>query len=181
MKLAIFTLYSCSDDKEMYKKPWCKSKFVVLLIKPIAFSWRSCYLHCCMVLRSLLLDQRAVVAYTWERGFDSLADNKLQQSKLTGLLAGIRACIRSLKIDLTFVFQHQKCYQYFRETGPWSYHINHATKSIWLTSGVLVVTIKSEGGLLGSKWRNIFRETHYINFQDPKHNWTPKVSRSSHF
>ena len=30
-------------------------------------------------LRSLLLGQRAVVAYTWEGGFDSLSDNKLQQ------------------------------------------------------------------------------------------------------
>ena len=36
----------------------------------------------------------------------------------------------SLKIDLTFDFQHQKCYYNFQETGPWSCHINYATKII---------------------------------------------------
>ena len=46
-----------------------------------------------MVLRSLLLGQRAVDAYTREGGFDSLANNKLQQPKLTGLLARTSACI----------------------------------------------------------------------------------------
>ena len=37
MKLGIFTPYSCSDDKEMYKKAWCTCKVVVLRNKPIAF------------------------------------------------------------------------------------------------------------------------------------------------
>ena len=37
VKLGIFTSWSCSDGKEMYKKAWCTCKMVVLLIKSIAF------------------------------------------------------------------------------------------------------------------------------------------------
>ena len=37
VKLGIFTSWSCSDGKEMYKKTWCTSKMVVLVVKPVVF------------------------------------------------------------------------------------------------------------------------------------------------
>ena len=37
MTLGIFTLHSCSDGEEMYKRVWCMCKVVALLIKPVAF------------------------------------------------------------------------------------------------------------------------------------------------
>ena len=37
VKLRTFTLWSCSDGKEMYKKEWCTCKVVVLPSKPTAF------------------------------------------------------------------------------------------------------------------------------------------------
>ena len=40
MKLGIFTFYSCSDSKEMYKKACCTCRVVVLPLQPIPFFWR---------------------------------------------------------------------------------------------------------------------------------------------
>ena len=37
VKLGIFTSWSCSDGKEMYKKTWCTWKMVVLVVKPVVF------------------------------------------------------------------------------------------------------------------------------------------------
>ena len=37
VKLSIFTSWSCSDGKEMYKKTWCTWKMVVLVVKPVVF------------------------------------------------------------------------------------------------------------------------------------------------
>ena len=37
VKLGIFTSWSRSDGKEMYKKTWCTWKMVVLVVKPVVF------------------------------------------------------------------------------------------------------------------------------------------------
>ena len=49
LKCGHLTSLLCRDGKEKYKKAWCTSRVVVLLIKPIAF-WRSpCRCRCSFV------------------------------------------------------------------------------------------------------------------------------------
>ena len=37
VKLGSLTLYSCNDDREVYKKPWCTCKVVVLFVYTYCF------------------------------------------------------------------------------------------------------------------------------------------------